>query len=89
MVRLQLLKLMSWRNITEEQLSIIHTIWGVCKMPSKLVYTIVRQQTKDLTTADVQTVYHRGAVLIKENESVQRDSIVNPKDKRSFIVQRN
>ena len=40
-------------------------------MPSKLVYTIVRRQTKDLTTADVQSVYHHDAVLIKENESDQ------------------
>ena len=56
--RLQLLKLMSCRNITKEQFSIIHMI--------------VRRQTKDLTTADVQRVHHRGAVLIKENESDQR-----------------
>ena len=54
MERLQLLKLMSWRNITEEQLSTIHMIWGVCKMPYKLVYTIDRRQTEDLTTADVK-----------------------------------
>ena len=31
------------------------------------VYTIVRRQTKDLTTADVQRVHHHDAVLIKEN----------------------
>ena len=43
-------------------------------MPPKLVYTIVRRQTNDLTTADVQRVHHRGAVLIKENESDQRES---------------
>ena len=58
-------------------------------MPSKLVYTIVRRQTKDLTTADVQRVHDRGAVLIKENGSDERGSIVNPKDQRSFIVQRS
>ena len=58
-------------------------------MPSKLVYTIVRRQTKDLTIAGVQRVRHRGAVSIKENESHQRESIVNPKDLRSSIVQRN
>ena len=39
----------------------------ICKMPSKLVYTIVLRQTKDLNTADVQRVHHRGAVLIKKN----------------------
>ena len=44
---------------------------------------------QDLTTADVQRVYHRGAVLIKENESDQRESIVNSKDQRSFIVQKS
>ena len=69
----QLLKLMSCRNITEEQWSIIYIIWRVCKMPSKLVYTIVRRQTKDLTTADVQRVDHHDTVLIKENESDQRE----------------
>ena len=58
-------------------------------MPSKLVYTIVCQQTKDLITADVQRVYHHDAVLIKENESDQRDSNGNPKDQRNFTVQRN
>ena len=42
-------------------------------MPSKLVYTIVRRQTKDLTTSDVQRVHHHGAVFIKENESDQRE----------------
>ena len=57
--------------------------------PSKLIYTIVRRQTEDRTTADVKKVYHRDAVLIKKNESDQRESIVNPKDERSFIVQRN
>ena len=62
-------------------------IWRLCKMPFKLVYTIVRQQTKDLTTADVQRVHYRGAVLIKENESDQRESIGNPKDQRSFIME--
>ena len=58
----QLLKLMSCRNITEDQSSIIHIIWRVCKIPSKPVYTIVRRQTKDLTTADVQKVSHYDAV---------------------------
>ena len=58
-------------------------------MPSKLVYTIVRRQTKDLTTADVQRVDHHDAVLIKENESDQRESNGNPKDQRNFTVQRN
>ena len=85
----QLLKLISCRNITEEQWSIIHIIWRVCKMPSKLVYTIVRRQTKDLTTADVQRVDHHDAVLIKENESDQRESNGNPIDQRNFTVQRN
>ena len=58
-------------------------------MPSKLVYTIVRRQTKDLITADVQRVDHHDAVLIKENESDQRESNGNAKDKRNFTVQRN
>ena len=58
-------------------------------MPSKLVYTIVRRQTKDLTTADVQRVDHHDAVLIKENESDQRESNGNPIDQRNFTVQRN
>ena len=75
MERLQLLKLMSCRNITEVQLSIMHRIWRVCKMSFKLVYTIIRRQTEDLTTADVQRVHHHGAVLIKENESDRRESI--------------
>ena len=52
----------------------------------KLVYNIVRRQTKDLTTADVQRVHHHDAVLIKENESDQRESNVNPKDQRNFTV---
>ena len=56
-------------------------------MPYKLVYTIVRRQTKDLTTADVQRVHHHDAVLIKENESYQRESNGNPKDQRNFTVQ--
>ena len=56
-------------------------------MPSKLVYTIVRRQTKDLTTADVIRVHD--AVLIKENESDQRESNCNSKDQRNFTVQRN
>ena len=85
----QLLKLMSCRNITKEQWSIMHIIWRVCKMPSKLVYTIVRRQIKNLTTADIQRVYHHDAVLIKENESDQRESNGNPKDQRNFTVQRN
>ena len=42
-------------------------------MPSKLVYIIVHQQIKDLTTAVVQRVDHHAAVLIKENESDQRE----------------
>ena len=50
-------------------------ILRVCKIPSKLVYTIVRRQTKDLTTADVQRVHHHDAVLIKENESDQRERV--------------
>ena len=85
----QLLKLMNCRNITKEQWSIIHIIWRVRKMPSKLVYTIVRRQTKDLITADVQRVHHHDDVLIKENESDQRESNGNPKDQRNFTVQRN
>ena len=44
-----------------------------------LVYTIVRRQTKDLTTADSQRVHHHNAVLIKENESDQRESNGNSK----------
>ena len=56
-------------------------------MPSKLVSTIIRRQTKYLITADVQRVHHRGAVLRKEND--QRESIGNPKVQISFIVQRN
>ena len=47
--------------------------------------SIVRRQIKDLTTADVQRIHHRGAVLIKENESDQRESIGNSKDQRRFI----
>ena len=82
----QLLKLSSCRNITEEQWSIIHIIWRECKIPSKLVYTIVCRQTKDLTTADIQRVHHHDAVLIKENESDQRESDGNPKDQRKFTV---
>ena len=58
-------------------------------MLSKLVYTIVRRQTKDLTTADVQRVHHHHDFLIKENESDQRESNGNPTDQRNFIVQRN
>ena len=58
-------------------------------MPSKLVYTIVRRQTKALTTADVQRVHNHDAILIKENESDQRESNGNPKDQRNFTVQRN
>ena len=58
-------------------------------MPSKLVYTFVRRQTEDLTTADVQRVDHHDAVLIKENESDQRESNSNPNDQRNFTVQRN
>ena len=46
-------------------------------------------QTKDLATADVQRVHHHDAVLIKENESDQRESNGNPKDQRNFTVQRN
>ena len=84
----QLLKLMSCRNITEEQWSKIYIIWRVWKMPSKLVYTIVRRQTKDLTTADVQRVDHHDAVLIKENKSDQRESNGNPNDQRNFTVQK-
>ena len=58
-------------------------------MPSKLVYTIVRRQTKDLTTAGAQRVHHHDAVLIKENELDQRESKGNQKDQRNFTVQRN
>ena len=58
-------------------------------MPSKLVYTIVRRQTKDLTTTDVQRVDHHDAVLIKENESDQGESNGNPNDQRNFTVQKN
>ena len=58
-------------------------------MRSKLVYTIVRRQTKDLTTADVTRVHHHDAVLIKENESDQRESNGNPKDQITVTVQRN
>ena len=59
-------------------------------MPSKIVYTIARRQTKDLTTADVQRdVHHHDAVLIKKNESDQRESNGNLKDQRNFTVQRN
>ena len=62
----------------------------ICKIPSKLVYTIIRRQPEDLTTADVQRVHHHhDAVLIKENESDQRESNGNPNDRRSFIVQKN
>ena len=43
----------------------------------------------DLTTAHVQRVHHRCAVLIKENESDERESIGIPKDQKSFTVQRN
>ena len=58
-------------------------------MPSKLVYTIIRRQIKDLTTADVQRVHYHDAVLIKENVSDQRESNGNPKDQRNFTVHRN
>ena len=58
-------------------------------MPSKLVYTIVRRQTKDPTTTYVQRVHYHDAVLIKENESNQRESNGNPKDQRNYTVQRN
>ena len=58
-------------------------------MPSTLVYTIVRQQTKDLTIANVQRVHHHDTVLINENESDQREINSNPKDQRNFTVQRN
>ena len=73
----QLLKLMICRNITEEPLSIINIIWRVCKLPSQLVYIIVRRHTKDLSTADVQWVHHHDdAVSIKENESDQRVTVI-------------
>ena len=59
-------------------------------MPSKVVYTIVRRQTKDQTTADVERdIDHHDAVLIKENKSDQRERSGNPKDQRNFTVQRN
>ena len=73
-------------NNTLYILLLIHIICRVCKISSKLVYTIVRRQTKDLATADVKRVHHHDAVLIKENESDQREDNGNPKDQRNFTV---
>ena len=88
MERLQLLKLMSCRNITEEQLLIIHMICKVYKMSSKLVYTSYCSLTDQRPAADVQRVHQHGAFLIKKNETYQREYKHIPKYHRSFVVQR-
>ena len=69
--------------------AIVNNTCHLKSMPNDIQanFTTVRWQTKDPTAADVQRVHYHGIVLIKENESDQRESIGNPKDQRSFIEQ--